>query len=234
MQNLELKRKSQEQFFELKRKVNSAIQQVGLDGQKAQVALALDISASMMDLFHRGVVQRVVERALALSVKFDDNGAVDVFLFGAKDYAVGELKEEDFFGYVDGTIRTSYPLEAATRYAGVIKRITDYYLSANSSDPAYVLFITDGDNADHKETERELIAASSKAIFWQFVGVGNSNFRFLQRLDDLPGRVIDNANFFQISDIEKIDDAELYGKLLSEFPSWLTLAKQHGIIGNAS
>lgn len=234
----ELKQKSQQQFIALKRKVTDTVKTLGLEGQRAQVALALDISASMMDLFNRGVIQKVVERVLALSVKFDDNGAVDVFLFGAREHVVGELKEADFYGYVDKVIRTRYPLEAATRYAGVIRRITDHYVPSSGAwgskpkaqDPAYILFITDGDNSDHQETERALIAASDKPIFWQFVGVGTSNFAFLQQLDTMPGRHIDNANFFQVNDIETIDDADLYGCLLGEFPSWLDLARRNGVL----
>jgi len=234
----ELQQKSQQHFIALKRKVAETVESLGLEGQRAQVALALDISASMMDLFNRGVVQQVVERVLALSVKFDDNGAVDVFLFGARDHAVGELREADFLGYVDRAIRARYSLEGATRYAGVIRRITDYYVPQrvttgglqNAQDPAYVIFITDGDNSDHQETEQALIAASDKPIFWQFVGIGSSSFEFLQRLDTMPGRHIDNANFFQVNDIESIDDTELYRRLLGEFPSWLELAKSHGVL----
>jgi len=241
-QDFALKQKSEQRLFELKRKVTEAVRQVGLEGQRAQVALALDISGSMVDLFDRGVVQQVVERVLALSVKFDDNGAVDIFLFGAHDYAVGELKEAEFFGYVDRVIRAGYALESNTRYAGVIQRITHHYAPAPGllgsllgrkpakRDPAYVLFVTDGDNSDPVEAEQALIAASDKPIFWQFVGVGTSNFSFLQRLDTLPGRHIDNANFFQVNDIARIDDGELYRRLLGEFPAWLELARRHGVL----
>jgi hypothetical protein len=241
-EDFELKQKSEQRLFELKRKVTEAVQEIGLEGQRAQVALALDISGSMVDLFDRGVVQQVVERVLALSVKFDDNGAVDIFLFGAGDYAVGELKEAEFFGYVDRVIRAGYDLESDTCYAGAIQRITRHYAppprlfgsllgrTATKPDPAYVLFVTDGDNSDPVETEQALIAASDKPIFWQFVGVGTSNFSFLKRLDTMPGRHIDNANFFQVNDIARIDDGELYRRLLGEFPAWLELARRHDIM----
>lgn len=231
--NIVLKEKSQQQFIVLKRKVAETVQQLGLDRQKAQVAVALDISGSMADLFYKGIVQQVLERVLALSIKFDDNGAVDVFLFGAHDHAVGELREADFFGYVERVIRAKYPLEGMTRYAGVIRRITEHYFPGgrpNTPDPAYILFITDGDNNDPQEAEQAIIAASNKPIFWQFVGLGNSDFAFLQKLDTMPGRHIDNANFFKIDNIGTMDDAELYRRLLAEFPSWLELAKRHGVL----
>lgn len=62
---------------------------------------------------------------------------------------------------------------------------------------------------------------SKTPIFIQFVGIGNERFRFLEKLDDLDGRYVDNANFFSISDINKIQDHELYSLLLKEYPQWL-------------
>ena len=86
---------AQKEFTLLKKKADVVVQELGLTGQRARVALAIDISGSMNQLFKAGTVQRVVERILALALKFDDNGAVDVFLFGVNDYECGELQEED-------------------------------------------------------------------------------------------------------------------------------------------
>ena len=72
--------------------------------------------------------------------------------------------------------------------------------------------------------------ASKYPVFWQFVGIGNDRFEYLEKLDDMGGRFMDNADFFQIRDIVSISDNELYTKLLTEYPSWLTEAKQKGII----
>jgi len=62
------------------------------------------------------------------------------------------------------------------------------------------------------------------------VGMGSTHFSFLQELDDMDGRYIDNANFFKINDLDKISDEELYERILAEFPSWLKEAKSKGII----
>jgi len=56
---VQLKRKAQENFVQLKRKVTLAVKRVGLEGQQARVALALDISVSMRRMFEAGTVQRV-------------------------------------------------------------------------------------------------------------------------------------------------------------------------------
>jgi len=48
--------------------------------------------------------------------------------------------------------------------------------------------------------------------------------------DTMDGRFIDNANFFQLNDLNKISDEELYDRLLAEFPTWLREAKIKRII----
>lgn len=64
----------------------------------------------------------------------------------------------------------------------------------------------------------------------EVVGIGDSNFEVLEKLDTMEGRFIDNANFFHIKEIEKVSDEELYNNLLNEFPAWLTEAKTKGIL----
>lgn len=222
------KEAAEKEFTLLKKKADVVVQELGLAGQRARVGLAIDISGSMNQMFKSGTVQRVVERILALAMKFDDNGAIDVFLFGVNDYECGELNEAGFFGYVDREIVAKRKLENGTKYAGVMKRILDKY-SAEKGDPAYVMFVTDGDNGDPSQTEKIIIDASRHAVFWQFIGVGVAAFEFLQQLDTMSGRMIDNANFFKVNDLDKISDDELYRRMLGEFPSWLKLAKQNNL-----
>lgn len=134
--SIDLRKKAEENFISLKKKADEAVSKVGLNGQTARVALAIDISGSMNSLYRNGVVQRAVERLLALGVKFDDNRSIDIFLFGQKDYEVGELSERDFFNYVNNHIVRKYQLEAATNYAGVMKRIAKkYYPQAIEGSP---------------------------------------------------------------------------------------------------
>ena len=96
--------------------------------------------------------------------------------------------------------------------------------------PVYILFVTDGENQDRAATEAAIKEASRHGIFFQFVGIGNEQFNFLQKLDDLQDRVIDNADFFKISDITSMSDEELYDRILNEFPSWLNEARSKGIL----
>lgn len=256
--DINLKKEAERRLIDLSKKAKIVIDKSGLQGQRAKVALALDISYSMKNLYKKGVVQRACERLLALAVNFDDNESIDIFLFGTNDYEVGELHKSNFYGFVDREIYQKYKLEG-TNYAGVMQRILNKYVphatqqpssqsksifgdlfsskepihkktGAPLEEPVYVIFVTDGNNFDHGRSERMMQLASHYGIFWKFVGIGSSSFPFLERLDDLRGRLIDNAHFFHLNDLEEVGDEELYRRLLIEFPEWIKVAKDKGLI----
>ena len=52
----------------------------------------------------------------------------------------------------------------------------------------------------------------------------------LRELDDLQGRVVDNADFFALDDMDAVSDEELYDRLFNEYPKWLREARQKGIV----
>lgn len=103
-------------------------------------------------------------------------------------------------------------------------------LPSEPKETTVVYFITDGANSDKTETENFMRQVAKEPIFWQFIGLGNAGFGFLEKLDDMPGRIIDNADFFHANDISKISDEELYDRILTELPSWLREARQKGIV----
>jgi stress response protein SCP2 len=59
-----------------------------------------------------------------------------------------------------------------------------------------------------------------------FARLTQSDFTFLENLDNLPGRFIDNANFFAVTDPANIPDADLFELMMAEYPGWLQLARQ--------
>ena len=44
------------------------------------------------------------------------------------------------------------------------------------------------------------------------------------------GRYIDNANFFSVDDPQIITDDKLYELLMTEYPLWVRLAKNKGLL----
>ena len=74
-------------------------------------------------------------------------------------------------------------------------------------------------------------------MFWQFIGFGNkrsSQFNFLHKLDELAvpaQRPVDNAGFFHAGlDPRQVPDADLYDRLVAEFPHWLAAARAQRIV----
>jgi hypothetical protein len=89
---------------------------------------------------------------------------------------------------------------------------------STSGYPIFCIVMTDGENSDPDESRKLLSAMQDKDIYWQFVGIGHENFRFLKKIaDELP-----NVGFFEIKDIETVKDMDLYKSLVNEeFAAWI-------------
>lgn len=201
-----------------------------LNGLVARVCMVMDISGSMDTLYKKGKVQEVVERLLPVAMQFDDNGVMEAWVFSNNAYRIPDISLDNYYGYINENRLTKKYDMGGTEYAPVVKDVIRKYVKEEPANiPTLVLFITDGDNSDKIETTRAMIEASRYPIFWQFVGIGNSRFSYLEELDEMQGRFIDNANFFSVNDLDIISDDELYKRLLSEYPDWITKAKQVGL-----
>lgn len=219
-----------EQLDLRKKKVLDLTKEKGLDGQRAQVAFVCDFSGSMSGLYRNGTVQRVAERLLPLGLVFDDNKEIDMFLFHDGVIELPDtVKRHNIVGYVD-TVTKGKDM-GSTSYSPFIKAIVRKYGSPKPlAFPVYVIVIVDGGCDDTRDAEKAMKDASEHGIFFQFIGIGGANFAFLEKLDDLKGRFIDNANFFEIKDIDKVSDDDLYKGLFKEFPSYVVEARKKGLI----
>lgn len=195
----------------------------------AAVTVVFDKSGSAKPLYQSGKMQELLERLLPLGMQFDDNGAFDMYSFSSKQHAKyhGEVDEHNAAEFIERDVLPQpYGL---TYYAPVIDMIVEK--AKGSKIPTYVVFITDGDCDDRAETKMSMIAASDHPVFFKFIGIGNaSSFGFLQDLDDMSDRTIDNADFFQANDLAHLTDEDLYKKMMVEYPSWCVEAKAKGIL----
>ena len=123
--------------------------------------------------------------------------------------------------------------------------------------PVYVMFVTDGQTTNESMTRNQVMWSSYEPIFWQFMAIGkssrdaigtapvqpkkrglgsrlsgflNPDFGFLEELDDMPGRHVDNADFFSVSDPAGLDDTKLYELMMNEYPQWLQDARAKGLL----
>lgn len=195
----------------------------------ARVALVLDISGSMDGRYRDGTVQEIVNKALPLAVQFDDDGELDFWYYGSRPKRMPSVNMKNYKTAVPSNWSSIMEsLGYGNTEPLVMKEVVAEY--KRSKLPAYVIFITDGGVGSENEIKKILMDASKEPIFWQFVGVGGSSYGVLERLDNMTGRYVDNANFFALDDFKSVSNSELYSRLLSEFPQWLKEAKRKRIL----
>jgi stress response protein SCP2 len=208
-----------------------SLEKKGLLSERAEVLLVLDVSGSSRSLFRSGAYQVLIDRFVAAALLFDDNGTLDTWLFDHRLHEAESITMANREGWTDRQLQRK-DIWGMTEYAKPIDKIADG-LSRGSRMPTYVAFITDGANHDKRDTTKAIQRASGLPAFFQFMAIGKANdFPFLQRLDELTGREIDNAGFFAISDPQGISDDEFYDKVMIEFPAWLEAARRSGILGS--
>ena len=210
--------------------VEKTVHKKSISSNSARVVFVLDHSGSMTHLYRNGTVQDVLERIFPIAMHFDDNAEMEFYWFDNLFKELAPVNYDNIDGYVQNVILSGKEHFGGTNYAPVMKEVTDRYGKDNPMDiPTFVVFITDGNNADKRDAQNVITEASRYNIFWKFVGIGNERFDFLEKLDTMNGRFIDNANFIKISNISQISDEELYELLLDEYNDWLKLCRTHGI-----
>lgn len=216
----------------LKKTAGISLQKHNLAGVKAAVYLVLDHSGSMRKYYKDRTVQDFAEKVLAVGANLDDDGDVPIILFDsyAREPFIANLEKSE--GVIDLVLKEAGHM-GTTSYVDAIEAVVKDYENSGSTEPALVIFQTDGSPDSRAKAEKALCEASTLPIFWQFVGFGNDSFDFLRKLDELPEnkRAVDNAGFFAAgNDPKNIPTENLYDKILQEFPEWIRSAKAKGII----
>ncbi|MFC8727675.1 vWA domain-containing protein [Streptomyces bacillaris] len=234
--SLEKVRRTAPGLVSLYKSAGVSLEKHGLNGRRAAVYLVLDYSGSMRDYYKDGTVQALADRVLGLSAHLDDDGRVPVVFFSTDVDGHAEIGLDRHHGMIDKIVANLGHM-GRTNYHAAMDAVIDDYLDSGSTDPALVVFQTDGGPTSKLAAERYLCKAARLPLFWQFIGFGNtrsSQFDFLRRLDELPvpaKRPVDNAGYFHAGpDPRKVPDTELYDRLLGEFPSWLAAAEARGIV----
>ncbi len=214
-----------------------ALEKKNLQETVARVALVMDISGSMYGTYSDGTVQEIVNKIVPLAVQFDDDGELDFWYYGSICRRMDAVTLQNYENAVprdwDKLMKS---LGQGNNEPVVMQEVINEY--KKSRLPAYIVFISDGGVSREGEIKRLLIESSKMPIFWQFVGIGGTGllsrlfggYGIFEKLSTLSGRYVDNANFFALDDFKKVDNAELYSRLLNEFPNWLKEIKAKGII----
>lgn len=202
---------------------------------KAQVGFAVDISGSMKYLYQDGTMQNIVNRIQALANRFDDNATLDMWAFHSKGFELEAAVPSMFGSYVNDYIMTHRDLWGGTSFEPVTNLIKDHYFGATatgwfksligkkeekSTDPVYLIFLTDGDNDDERVMTQLITELGNENIYIQFVGVGTgSSFRYVKKQRD----IFNHVGFVDFSNPTSVTDEKMYEDLLNEkFINWIT------------
>lgn len=193
---------------------------VDLTNLICQVKVYIDISGSMQLRYLNGSVQNALIRLFPIALKFDDDGSMPVSVFDEKCFELVPMTLDNYATYVENEILgKGYNPYRRTNYAPVIKHAIQ-----NCDDdgcPTFILFITDGNCWDETKADKAFRKSAEHKMFIQCVGIGDENFTYLKKIDDLDGRSVDNTAFVEIRKLENLTDEELYSKLLDQYPDWL-------------
>ena len=223
----------------------------GIADVRARVIVVLDASGSMAKLYPQ-TMQNSVERIVAVAAQLDDDGEMEAWRFASKSAQLPTLELaqlpqwlthcvvlDPLFGRKKKRQAAAVgsdlpPLERVgiqNEEQKVIGDVRAFVRAHPTPDPTLVLFFSDGGVYRNTEIEKELMDGQREPIFWQFIGLGSKNgYGVLERFDTLPGRDIDNVGFFAIDDIDEVGDGTLYERILSEFPQWMRVAREAGIV----
>ena len=167
-------------------------------------------------------MQDVITRLLPIALRFDDNGELESWLFSNDQERLKAVTESNYETYVKKVMRKAKMDMGGTNYAPVLRNMITYYKDIEPSEiPAFIIFITDGENWDTAATNGIIRELSKYNMFVQFIGIGNEKFRYLRELDNLEGRIHDNTGFTAVKDMNKMTDEELYTEILRQYKDWL-------------
>ncbi|WP_433714550.1 vWA domain-containing protein [Nocardia sp. CA-084685] len=220
-----------------KREVAKVLINKNAFGIRARVILVIDKTLSMSRQYSKQVVHRVVQRMIPVATQLDEDGTLAAYLYALSFAKLPDITVEHGEAWAKTFLHLT-GIHQGIDYARIGGRndelpiMREIVASLRHRDaPTLVLFFTDGGFAKKREIAALMRDASRLPAFWQFVGLGRANYGLLRTIDEMSDRVVDNAGFFALDDIDQVDDAQLYARLLGEFPDWLRAAGQAGILG---
>ncbi|AQS08579.1 general stress protein 16U [Clostridium saccharobutylicum] len=217
-------------LIDLTKKVTITLEKKHMEQTTASVVVILDNSGSMDWQYRNGDIQRTMDKLLPVALMFDDNGELDTWAFASKTKHLSPITLDNIKNYLNEESKgwKKWHIGWGNDEPKVMSELINQYMYNHL--PVYVIFLSDGGIYETRKIKKLLIESSNYPIFWQFMGVGGSNYGILEELDEMEGRIVDNANFFSIDNINSLSDEALYEKLLNEFPIWLKEASSKGII----
>ena len=137
-----------------KEMVNEEVKKRNISVNTARVVFVLDHSGSMRTMYKDGTVQELLERIFPIAMHFDDNAEMEFYWFDSVYKELDPVNCSNIDGYVEKVILSKKDHFGGTNYAPIMTEITNRYVKREPSRiPTFVIFITDGNNADKKASK---------------------------------------------------------------------------------
>lgn len=206
-------------------KAGVSLSKRGLSGIRAEVVMLLDHSGSMYRDYENGTVQTLVERALGFALQVDGDGTVPVIRF---DSRVWPQVDVTLANYADVASSRLYDRNnmGSTNLAGALASALE--AAKTTERPLFVIVITDGqpDNAD--AATKKVVELAKYPAFLKFLAI--QRVGYLETLDDMGGRLVDNADAKFIDDPAGMTDLAFAEAMTDEFDTWITAATRAGLL----
>lgn len=220
-----------------KREVAKVLLTKGASNPIGRVVLVMDNTGSMSKRYRSGEVKRIIERMVPVATQLDSDGNLEAYAYAQRFVKLPDVTVADADNWVNTYVHLhgrhgdiDFDAIGGTNNEIPIMEEIIGTLDKTAAVPTLVLFFTDGGFHAKAQITTLMRTASALPAFWQFIGIGKSSFGVLEKLDNLTGRLVDNAGFFAVENIDTLSDAALYELLLSEYPDWLRAARQARIL----
>ncbi|MFD6400737.1 VWA domain-containing protein [Nocardia sp. NPDC060249] len=207
-------------------KAGISLSKAGLDGIRAEAVMILDHSGSMGPGYRGGMVQTLVDRALAFALQIDVDGKIPVIPFDSKVWPTVEVDLNNFRDVVNRSIFRPQQM-GGTYLARALQVVLD--MAKTTTAPIYLMIVTDDDPSDRDQVTHLLQELKRYPVFVKVLTLVPAPY--WDRMDDLevPG-LIDNLDAKQILDPAGITDLAFADAMVDEWHTWVHDANAAGIL----